>query len=213
MMKSMLTLATATIVLFVETTVLDAFVPSSYPHINRVPTTAYRATLANDLLDLPAQEDEASTTSHKMATAPKPKKSHSKEGVFSPIVVALKETLGDEELNKLRAKVIKLHSDIIGGFVDTAKSSLGQDVLRQLFRLADSNADGRIEESELRRALRMLGFDWLKDKQVKGIFKRADKDENGWIDLEEWMTDAPKTLKTNLVKLAKKNGEQMGLLV
>jgi Ca2+-binding EF-hand superfamily protein len=53
----------------------------------------------------------------------------------------------------------------------------------------------------------------LKEKQVKGIFERADTDENGTIDLQEWMTEAPKTLRTNLTKLAKKNGGELGFLV
>jgi hypothetical protein len=30
--------------------------------------------------------------------------------------------------------------------------------------------------------------------------------------MEEWMREAPKTLRTNLVKLAKQNGGDLGLL-
>ena len=121
--------------------------------------------------------------------------------------------MGDEKLNKLRAKVISLHSDIISNFVSTADTALGNIVLRQLFAFADKDKSGTIDETELRAALLTLGFDWLQEKQIKGIFERADTDTNGAIDLNEWMTEAPRTLRTNLIKLAKKNGGDMGLLV
>lgn len=136
-----------------------------------------------------------------------------KEGVFSPVVYAAKDVLGEERLNKLRGEVIALHSDVIKGFVATADSKIGQAVLRQLFTLTDKNQDGKIEIDELRAALKALRFEWLNDKQVNGIFERADVDRNGDIDMNEWMQEAPKTLKTNLVKLAKNNGGKMGLLV
>mmetsp|Transcript_57068 Transcript_57068/g.170095 ORF Transcript_57068/g.170095 Transcript_57068/m.170095 type:complete len:107 (-) Transcript_57068:67-387(-) len=106
-----------------------------------------------------------------------------------------------------------MHSDIIKRFVATADSSFGQTVLVRLFSAADRNGDGKLDEDEVADALRKLGFSWLKEKQVGGIVKRADLDKNGYIDFEEFVREAPKTLKTNLVKLAKKNGGEMGLLV
>jgi hypothetical protein len=136
-----------------------------------------------------------------------------KQGVFSPIVQASKMALGDEKLNKLRAKVISLHSDIISDFVNTSDTMIGNLVLKQLFQFTDKDGNGMIDETELRAALQTLGFDWLQDKQIKGIFERADVDSNGAIDLNEWISEAPKTLRTNLIKLAKKNGGDMGLLV
>jgi Ca2+-binding EF-hand superfamily protein len=69
-----------------------------------------------------------------------------------------------------------------------------------------------VDEEELAQALTRLGFEWLKDKQVKGILERADRNHDGRIDLEEWMSEAPKTLRTNLIKLAKKNGGELGFL-
>ena len=42
--------------------------------------------------------------------------------------------------------------------------------------------------------------------------KRADEDDNCVIDYEEFVKEAPKTLKTNLVKLAKNNGAELGFL-
>jgi hypothetical protein len=137
---------------------------------------------------------------------------HAKEGIFSPLVKLSKDVLGEKELNQIRAKAIGLHSEVIGKFVDTAESSFGNQVLKVLFSLADKDGNGTIEEEELEVALRTLGFD-LKPKQISGIFQRADADENGAIDWDEWRKEAPKTLRTNLIKLAKKNGGELGFLV
>lgn len=144
---------------------------------------------------------------------PAAKNSAHKEGLLSPIVQVAKTAMGDQELNKLRGKVIALHSDVIKDFVDTSDSAFGQSVLKSLFVVADADSNGTIEEPELERAFGVLGFDFLKEKQIKGIFKRADLNQDGHIDLEEFMREAPRTLRTSLVKLAKKNGGEMGLLV
>lgn len=135
-----------------------------------------------------------------------------KEGVFSPVVVAAKFVLGDARLNKIRGNAIALHSDIIKGFVATSDSSLGQAVLVRLFSIADRNGDGKLDKEEVSDALQKLGFSWLQEKQIGGIVKRADLDENGVIEFDEFVREAPKTLKTNLVKLAKKNGGELGFL-
>jgi EF-hand domain pair len=139
-------------------------------------------------------------------------KGHSKDGLLSPIVTSLKAVIGDDELNKLRGKVIAMHSDIIKSFVDTADTRLGQAVLKMMFDVADVDGSGTVERDELERSLKALGFRFLNEKQIKGIFDRADLDKDGHIDLDEWLTEAPKTLRTNLVKLAKQNGGDMGLL-
>jgi len=52
----------------------------------------------------------------------------------------------------------------------------------------------------------------LKEKEIAKIFKKADGDDNGKLDFEEWQEAAPKVLKGNLVKLAKKNGHDLGFL-
>jgi len=140
------------------------------------------------------------------------KEDNHKTGVFAPIVLLAKGVLGDEQVNKLRAAIISKHSDVIAAFVDTADTQLGQTVLKAMFRLADKNGNGVVEKDELADALLLLGFDWLQEKQINGILERSDVDGNGTIDLEEWLQAAPKTLRTNLVKLAKKNGGDMGLL-
>lgn len=165
---------------------------------------------------MPQQQSLKTNNNKSATTAPAPKKSggaQHKHGIFSPVVLLSKQVLGEEKLNKLRAKVISLHSDTIAGFVDTYETGVGRAVLKQLFELADRDNSGTIEQHELQAALGALGFDWLQDKQVSKIFERADTDANGAIDFDEWMREAPKTLRTNLIKLAKKNGDGMGLLV
>lgn len=134
-------------------------------------------------------------------------------GIFSPLVLTLKKLLGDEKLNKLRGKGISLHSDVINRFTETSNTKFGQSMLATLFDLADRNGDGKLQVDELASALEALGFTWLQQKQVLGILERADKDKNGVIDRDEFIEEAPKTLRTNLVKLAKKNGGELGFLV
>jgi len=136
-----------------------------------------------------------------------------KEGVFSPIVVAGKVVLGNNQLIKIRAKIIGLHSDLIKSFVATSDSETGKAVLRQLFNIVDTDNSGYLDKSEVTVALNLLGFNWLGEKQVDKIFARADVNGDYEISLEEFMEETPKTLKVNLIKLAKQNGGEMGLLV
>jgi len=150
----------------------------------------------------------------KKKPAPKKKANAAhKEGVFSPIVIAAGTLLGPDQLNKVRAKAISIHSDLIKSFVGTSDSAIGQTVLQQLFKYVDADNSGYIDKEELAVALSLLGFKWLKEKQVNAIFDRADVNKDGMISMEEFMDEAPRTLKTNLVKLAKNNGGDMGLLV
>ncbi|VEU39251.1 unnamed protein product [Pseudo-nitzschia multistriata] len=163
-----------------------------------------------------APTEEASVPDVDSSTAPalekKKKVNKNAEGIFAPAVLLTKDIVGETELNKLRAKIIGLHSDVIGKFTETAQSEFGNQVLKVLFTLADKNGDGTIDEEELAEALQSLGFDFLKEKQIAGIFARADADKNGQLDFEEWQKAAPKTLKTSLIKLAKKNGHDLGFL-
>jgi hypothetical protein len=210
----------------VASTVTDtagAFSPA-FAGRSRVPTQV-RSSLAVDsaaAVEAPASlaqpqhqqpDDFASRSPPAPRKQPKPApKPHSPSGIFSPLVLLAKKAMGDERLNKVRAKAISLHSDVISGFVDTSDTKVGVAVLAAMFHLADVNRSGSIDEAELAQALAAMGFDWLKDKQVRGIFERADADHDGAIDLQEWIREAPKTLRTNLIKLAKKNGGELGLL-
>lgn len=178
--------------------------------------------LIMDVPPMPSSSASASsldtTTPSTPAIAPKkPKKAGGgnphKEGVFSPIVIAAGVILGEEQLNKIRGQAIALHSDLIKSFVDTSDSALGQAVLRQLFTIVDTDNSGYLDRNEVAQALNLLGFKWLGENQVGKIFERADADGDKTISLEEFMAETPKTLRTNLVKLAKSNGGEMGLLV
>lgn len=140
------------------------------------------------------------------------KKSKHEGGVFSPVVMFSRAVLGDEKLKKIRQTVISAHSDTIAAFIDTSTSEFGDAVLRTLFKLADADGNGTICEKELEDSLQSLGFSWVNEKQAKIMFKRTDKDKSGEIDMEEWLQAAPMTLRVNLIKLAKKNGEDMGLM-
>lgn len=91
--------------------------------------------------------------------------------------------------------------------------TLSKTVLKQLFHITDTDQSNYLDQAEVAKALELLGFDWLQEKHVKKIFERADLNEDGEISLEEFMEEAPKTLKTNLVKLAMKNGGEIRLLV
>ena len=115
-------------------------------------------------------------------------------------------------MKNVRQKVINAHSDTIKTFVDTSSSEFGNAVLRGMFRFADTNGDGVLDEEELASALQKLGFSWVDEKQASILFRKTDKDKNGTIDMDEWMNAAPMTLRVNLIKMAKSNGEEMGLL-
>eukprot|EP00531_Pseudo-nitzschia_arenysensis_P011412 CAMPEP_0116126640 /NCGR_PEP_ID=MMETSP0329-20121206/6435_1 /TAXON_ID=697910 /ORGANISM="Pseudo-nitzschia arenysensis, Strain B593" /LENGTH=209 /DNA_ID=CAMNT_0003620727 /DNA_START=46 /DNA_END=675 /DNA_ORIENTATION=- len=159
-----------------------------------------------------AQDETTGPATPPPAPKKKPLKKKEPEGIFAPAVLVTKEIMGVTELNKLRGKIIALHSDVIGKFTETAQSEFGNQVLKVLFTLADKNGDGTIDEEELKIALSALGFDFLKEKQIAGIFQRADGDDNGKLDFQEFQEAAPKTLKMSLIKLAKKNGHDLGFL-
>jgi len=136
-----------------------------------------------------------------------------KEGIFSPIVKVAKDVVGEKEINSIRGKFITAHSNVIKDFVATHPSPIGERAIRDMFTIADIDGDGEISKEELKVAVSKIGFTWLGDKQIDGIFKRADLNGDGVIDFEEFKEETPKILKTNLVKLAKKNGGDMGWLV
>ena len=134
-------------------------------------------------------------------------------GIFSPLVEGVRSLLGPEELTKLRGKVIAEHSKVIAAFVDTSESATGRIALRALFQAADTDGSGVLDREEVRRAVLALGFSWLEGEKIDGLVARADVDENAVIDFEEFCREAPKTLRTNLIKLAKQNGNDLGFLV
>lgn len=82
----------------------------------------------------------------------------------------------------------------------------------QLYKLADKDGNGFLDREELQTALNFLGFTHLSDEAIDGIFARSDKNGDAMIDFEEFMREAPNTLRTNLTKLAKTNGNDLGFL-
>ena len=95
---------------------------------------------------------------------------------------------------------------------ETSDSPFGCIALKKMFKLADMDGSGAIDGQELKAALRRLGFSHLSDDQIDKILARADADDNCTIDYDEFVKEAPKTLKVNLVKLAKANGAELGFL-
>ena len=157
--------------------------------------TELRAAPAPVAADTPSVMDGHSVVEemekNSMSRKTKPSQVH-KEGIFSPAVYLFKDILGDDKLNKVRAKAISMHSDIIKSFVGTADSQFGGLVLRTLFKATDKNGNGQIEEEELEAGLRRLGFKWLKEQQINGIFKRAGGEEKGYITLTNGWSRLPR---------------------
>jgi len=149
----------------------------------------------------------------------------SQVGIFSPIVEAAKAVLGEEELANFRGEAIKAHTAVITAFAaslspeaDAGKTDafqlFGESTIRSMFKLADADGSGSVDVNELRNVVKTLGFKWLEDdSKVKKIMDKMDKDGNEMIDLEEFMKTAPVVLRQNLVKMAKKNGNELGFLV
>lgn len=191
-----------------QTAASQAILEAVTPEEEEVATKLQNTFLASQIVAV-----EEAATHKKAAVATKKKKAAHKTGVFSPIVLAAASVLGKDELNKIRAKGIQLHSDVIKSFVNTSASPMGQAVLKQLFAIADVDNSGYLDKKEIGLALNKLGFSWLKEKQAVKIFQRADANGDNEISMEEFMVEAPKTLKTNLVKLAKNNGSELGFLV
>lgn len=135
-----------------------------------------------------------------------------RQGIFAPLVKSAKNIAGDKQINKLRGEVIAQHTKVISAFVDTNESPFGQIVLRQMFEAADKDGNGTLDKEEVREALHALGFTFVGEKQIDQIFSRGDMNSDEVIDFEEFVKETPKTLRTSLVKLAKKNGHDLGFL-
>merc|ERR1711865_1156062 len=50
---------------------------------------------------------------------------------------------------------------------------------------ADEDGNGTLDKAEVKAALNALGFNFIEDKQINTIFKRADMDKDEVIDFEE----------------------------
>merc|ERR1719359_1110355 len=108
--------------------------------------------------------------------------------------------------------MIKAHGDAQAAAIATHETDLGQSMLEWLFNEADADGNGTIDKEELLSACQRLGFTWMDEKKASKLLKKADKDENEVIDREEFATTLPKFFKQSTLKLAKKNGSDLGLL-
>jgi len=133
-------------------------------------------------------------------------------GPFAPLVLGAKNVMGTKELNALRADIIAKHTKVISAFVDTSESPFGQLALKRMFEAADKDGNGTLDREEIREALQALGFSFVQDKQLDQMMSRGDVNDDDVIDFEEFVKEAPKSLRTNLVKLAKQNGHDLGFL-
>ena len=136
-----------------------------------------------------------------------------KKKLFQDSVLLAKSILGTPTLNKLRGEVIKSHSKIITKFVDTYDSTFGKQAMENIFPFADEDDNGQLDAAELKKLLTNgLGFVWLDEKKVDDLVSRFDVDNNKMISFEEFSDQFPKVLRTNLIKLAKANGDDLGFL-
>jgi len=134
-------------------------------------------------------------------------------GPFAPLVLQARDVIGAQDLQKVRAQIIKQHSKVIADFVDTSDSEFGQSVLKRLFETADKDGNGSLDREEIREAMKSLGFVATTDKDLDKIMKKADRDDNEVIDYEEFVKAAPLVLKNQLTQLAKSNGHDLGFMV
>lgn len=135
-----------------------------------------------------------------------------KDGIFTPLVQGAKVVIGEQQLKEIRAKVIKMHGQVMGDFIDTADTDFGDFALSSLFDAADVDGSGNIDPQELKEALNTLGFSWVDESKAAKIAAKGDLDGDGLIDFEEFKRMAPAVLRQNLMKLAKQNGSDMGLM-
>jgi len=186
------------------------------------PSTAETSPATAETGPATPESSSQSSDARPKAAAPKPKAEAKakpmkrelwREGIFAPGVLAAKAVLGEQQLKELRASVIGKHSKVIADFVDTSESKFGQLVLRRMFEYADKDGNGTLDREEVKAALLDLGFDFVDDKTVGTMMNKFDADKNEVIDFEEFVLNTPRTLRTNLVKLAKKNGHDLGFLV
>jgi len=120
--------------------------------------------------------------------------------------------MGEENLVAFRNAMIKAHGDVQAAALETHESELGQSLLEYLFNEADKDKNGSIDQEELLEACQRLGFSWMDEKRAEKLVKKADKNEDGVIQLEEFKATAPKFFQQSTLKLAKKNGADLGFL-
>lgn len=84
-----------------------------------------------------------------------------------------------------------------------ADSAVGQAALVHLFALADTNHDGKLSGEELDAVAEKFGFTWLQDRERIGTFQGIGRT----MTFVEFASEAPASLKMNLAKQAKEDGD------
>lgn len=135
-------------------------------------------------------------------------------GVFSSVVLLAKDVLAEETLNKVRGGLISKLSDLISGFVFTAADSeIGKSILIRLFEATDKKKDGLVDaDKELTEGLHSIRICLAPGEANESYSVACRHGRKGRYEKGEWLVAAPKTLRTNLMKLAKKNGGHPGFL-
>eukprot|EP00929_Paragymnodinium_shiwhaense_P106601 TRINITY_DN7211_c0_g1_i1.p2 TRINITY_DN7211_c0_g1~~TRINITY_DN7211_c0_g1_i1.p2 ORF type:complete len:181 (+),score=72.11 TRINITY_DN7211_c0_g1_i1:96-638(+) len=135
-----------------------------------------------------------------------------KDGPFTPTVMGIKLLMGEKAFNDLRTEMIKLHGNAQKAAIDTHDTAVGEMLMDRLFKSADTDGNGSIDKEELQAALQKLGFHWMDEGRVDKIIEKADDNQNDVLEYDEFKKAAPKTLKRELLKLAKKNGSDLGFM-
>jgi hypothetical protein len=114
-----------------------------------------------------------------------------------PVVMHIQELLGRHRWQELQS-LLDHHSHLIVG-LEHANPEFGRNVLSQLF---DSSATpGMVmSESQLDRALRSLGYVWLRQQQLNKVFPHAKTVKAR--DLKRLLVGNPHRLRNALLNLA-----------
>jgi hypothetical protein len=110
-----------------------------------------------------------------------------------PVVMHIQELLGRHRWQQLQ---LDHHSHLIVG-LENANPEFGRNVLSQLF---DSSATPGMSESQLDRALRSLGYVWLRQQQLNKVFPHAKTVKAR--DLKRLLVGNPHRLRNALLNLA-----------
>eukprot|EP00567_Pseudictyota_dubia_P016119 CAMPEP_0197435770 /NCGR_PEP_ID=MMETSP1175-20131217/3302_1 /TAXON_ID=1003142 /ORGANISM="Triceratium dubium, Strain CCMP147" /LENGTH=211 /DNA_ID=CAMNT_0042964885 /DNA_START=183 /DNA_END=818 /DNA_ORIENTATION=- len=116
----------------------------------------------------------------------------------SPLVMTVRGLMEDQHFAQEGTKEAMTKS---------SDSAVVQASLVHLFALADTNQDGKLNKEELTAATAKFGFTWLEDNQIESIFRRGESDKEGAMTFVEFVREAPKSLKMNLAKQTKEDGD------
>ena len=120
-----------------------------------------------------------------------------------PVVMHIQELLGRHRWQQLQS-LLNHHSHLIVG-LENANPEFGRNVLSQLFDSTQTTTtttptQETINEYQLDRALRSLGFVWLRQQQLNKVFPHAKTVKAR--DLKRLLVGNPHQLRNALLNLA-----------